>query len=248
MKKLFLLCLLPLLAFNTDASLSQLNGAYRQAGRDNGPAASGTDLTLLFDGHWVRVRYHNGPGSVQGGTFYRQADRYAQQTGYCSTNPGATVAPLVFDYTPEEGKLCRHPAGEKDPEEPCRDYARKLTDSTPLRHRNLEGVWQLEGFGINDACPQDKLLGLACLQYNVYPEFVRVSYQVATGKVLGVATGRYTYDYPSSTCTQTVEYSSSPEIRAGQVFTRRVTLHDNSFELGTPDPYSPQVWISATAQ
>ncbi len=116
-----------------------------------------------------------------------------------------------------------------------------------LRHRNLEGVWQLAGFGINDACPQDKLLGVACLQYSVYPVFVRVSYQAATGKVLGVTTGRYTYDYASATCTQTVAYSSSPEIRPGQVLTSPVTLHDNAFELGTPDSDSPQLWVSATA-
>jgi hypothetical protein len=235
-----------LLAFTGAESLQSLNGVYTPSGTPKGPAQPGTEVTLLFDGHWVQFGTRSGTGSVRGGTFGLKEGRYYQQTQYCSTGPGNELR--VFDYSFQGGELWRGLAGGRPGKEPQGEYFRRLEDAVPLGHRNLEGVWQLEGFGINDACRQDKLLGVACLQYNVYPVFVQVSYQAATGKVLGVTTGRYTYDYASATCTQTVAYSSSPEIQPGQVFTSPVTLHDNAFEQATPAQHSPQLWVSATAQ
>jgi hypothetical protein len=244
MKKFFLL-LLPLLAFTGAESLQPLNGAYVPLGTPKGPAQPGTDVTLLFDGHWVQFGNRSGTGSIRGGTFGLKEGRYYQQTGYCSTGSGNELR--VFEYSLKGGKLWRGPAGSRPGNKSEGEYIRRMEDAVSPRHGNLEGVWQLEGFGINGNCAKDKAMGVACLQYNVYPMFVRVSYQVASGEVLGVVTGRYTYDYSSATCSQTVEYSSSPEIQAGQVLTSGVILHDNSFELATPGPNPSQLWISATA-
>jgi hypothetical protein len=244
MKTLLIVFLLPLLAFTGNQSPSRLNGAYQPAGTGKGTARNGTDITLLFNGHWVQ--FGTGTGGVRGGTFQAEQGRYYQQTQYCFTGSGSELR--VFAYSLKGKKLWRGVAGSRSGDKPAGEYIRRIGGNARLRHRNLEGVWQLAGSGINGNCANDQVTGLACLLYNVYPMFVQVSYLAASGKVLGLTTGRYTYNYASATCTRTVEYSSSPEIQPGQVFTSPVTLHDNAFELGNPALNPPQIWVSATAK
>jgi hypothetical protein len=221
MKTLLIVFLLPLLAFTGNQSPSRLNGAYQPAGTGKGTARNGTDITLLFNGHWVQ--FGTGTGGVRGGTFQAEQGRYYQQTQYCFTGSGSELR--VFAYSLKGKKLWRGVAGSRSGDKPAGEYIRRIGGNA-----------------------NDQVTGLACLLYNVYPMFVQVSYLAASGKVLGLTTGRYSYNYASATCTRTVEYSSSPEIQPGQVFTSPVTLHDNAFELGNPALNPPQIWVSATAK
>jgi hypothetical protein len=97
MKILFIVFLLPLLAFTGNQSPRQLNGAYQ-------PAGSGTDITLLFDGYWVQFGTRAGTGRVRAAP---STQRKAGTISKPSIAFGSGSELRVFDYSLKGGKLWR---------------------------------------------------------------------------------------------------------------------------------------------
>jgi hypothetical protein len=253
MKKLFLLLLLPLLAFTADNSISGLNGAYQQllgskrvVSTSQLPGNEQKVIRLFFEGYWAKLQYNAGKATVQGGRFTLNAGKYYQEMDYCLAEPVAAGTKQVFSYSLKDGLYSQQSASVVKGQ--MEEHFNKMEGRTPLQHTHLEGVWQLNGFALNDKAQKDNLFGMVYLKYYVYPRFLLVAYNASNGYVTGFAEGTYFYDYNRASVMETVETSSLYGIRAGQAASALVTLHDNSFIRQPTGESSPELWISATAR
>ena len=253
MNRLWILFFLPMLSFQTDEPVSWFNGAYQQVIYPIPPESTASAqinaskvIRIFFEEHWAKIQITDQLAKLEGGVFGMKDGKAIPVNKYYLPGQGSSGLTDTYHIYLHEDQLQQKNLlkiqGEIDEE-----HFQRIQPTVPLKHKFIEGIWQLNGFALNSSGKADDVSGTVCLKYYVYPVFLIVKY-ASDGRIIGFAEGLYIYDYPTASISETVESSSLPEYRPGRQITSTITLHDNSFERITSDSEVREYWISATAK
>ncbi len=222
MKRLLILLLLPILAFESDEPVSKLNGAFRQTKNKYGAMTewktrdSVTAIKVFRDGYWLGAFYDDKRAGREsfdgacGGTYELKNGKYIEKVGFYSWDSTAVGNMFAFDYkiSPKQYEQYGMMNSDKYKNYPINEVCERITTTEPLKNKSLEGVWFMkEGYwGGKSRFGEGKYAGFTVIKIFSYPMVVYAYYNPTTRRFDGAGGCRYQFD--GKVLTETNEFWS----------------------------------------
>ena len=254
--------LLPVLAFESDAPVSKLNGAFRQTKNKYGAMTkwespdSVTIIKVFRDGYWLGAYYNDKrKGKLPfdgacGGTYELKNGKYVEKVGFYSWDSTAVNNVFSFDYkiSDKEYEQLGVMNSEKYPNYPINEVSERITATEPLKNNGLEGVWFMkEGQWGADRLGEGKYKNMQVVKIFSYPMVVYAYYNPITRQFNGA--GGATYQFDGKTLTETNEFWSwqTDGKRKGKAETFKIALEKGQYVQQGWDEKLKEVFAKAPA-